>query len=56
MCILMPEHIVRKEMKKLYPDGIDLTDDNSDISQLASKFQVSTNMMLVRLGQIITGM
>lgn len=49
MEILMPEAMVRKEVKRM--GSIDLTDD-APIKILAKLFQVSQGLMAIRLGQI----
>jgi Zn-dependent peptidase ImmA (M78 family) len=49
MALLMPEEMIRKEVRKL--KGIDLCDDTK-IRILAKKFQVPLTLMSLRLGQI----
>lgn len=49
MCLLMPEELVRKELKRM--GGIDLADPNAT-KDLARRFQVSETMMAMRIGQI----
>lgn len=50
-CILMPEHLVIEEMKKIQ---IDYADDsnNSWIEQLAKKFNVSVSAMSIRVSRL----
>lgn len=50
ICLLMPEELVRKEVKKLRRP-IDLSDDK-DIKELANTFRVSIPLMTLRLGQL----
>lgn len=50
MCLLMPEDIVRREVRRL--GGIDLADDKHFII-LARKFQVNVGMMGIRIGQLM---
>ena len=50
MALLMPEKLVRAELKRLGP--IDLADDRAT-KALAKKFQVSETLMAIRLGQIM---
>lgn len=50
ICLLMPEELVRKEVKKLRRP-IDLSDDE-DIKELANTFRVSIPLMTLRLGQL----
>jgi Zn-dependent peptidase ImmA (M78 family) len=49
-CILMPEHLVKKEMNKIQIDYAD-DSDNSWIEQLAEKFYVSISAMCIRISQ-----
>jgi Zn-dependent peptidase ImmA (M78 family) len=49
MCFLMPEKLVRREVKKLQP--ICLTDDEP-LKKLAQIFDVSITAMAIRLSQI----
>ncbi|MDP1844940.1 MAG: ImmA/IrrE family metallo-endopeptidase [Sediminibacterium sp.] len=50
-CILMPEHLVKEEMKKIQ---IDYADDSetSWIEQLAKKFKVSVSAMSIRISRL----
>lgn len=50
-CILMPEDLVKKEMKKIQIDYDD-NDDNSWIEQLAEKFDVSVSAMSIRISRL----
>jgi Zn-dependent peptidase ImmA (M78 family) len=50
MCLLMPEDMVRSEVRKM--GGIDIADDR-DFAVLAKKFQVNTCLMAMRLGQLM---
>ena len=52
MCLLMPEELVRKEIKRM-GGNIDIGDD-MDMKKLAVKFGVSITVMTLRLGQIST--
>ena len=52
MCLLIPRHMVHEEYEKLYPNGIELTSDESGIKELADKFQVTEQMMWIRLAQL----
>lgn len=49
MALLMPENLIRKELKRL--GGIDLADPRAT-KELARKFQVSETLLAIRLGQI----
>lgn len=46
MCLLMPSHLVKKEVAK-----VQLTDDEA-IKTLAKKFDVSITAMAIRLSQL----
>lgn len=50
-CILMPEHLVNEEMKKIQ---IDYADDSTTswIEQLAKKFGVSVSAMSIRISRL----
>lgn len=50
-CLLMPERLVKEEMKKIQ---IDYADDsnNSWIEQLAEKFNVSISAMSIRISRL----
>lgn len=50
-CILMPEHLVKEEMKKIQIDYAD-DSDNSWIEQLAEKFDVSVSAMSIRISRL----
>ena len=50
MELLMPEFLLRPELEKL--GGIDI-EDSKAISKLAAKFRVSTQMMTLRLGELM---
>lgn len=52
MCLLMPEAMVRDEVRSM--GGIDLAADD-DLKVLANKFGVSMCLMAVRLAQIKWG-
>lgn len=51
MCLLMPEHFVRQEIKEIFKNGIDILEDKN-IKKLADKFQVSEQLMIMRLTQL----
>lgn len=50
-CILMPEHLVKDEMRKIQ---IDYADDSSNswIEQLAKTFEVSVSAMSIRISRL----
>lgn len=50
-CILMPEHLVKEEMKKIQIDYADES-DSSWIEQLAEKFDVSVSAMSIRISRL----
>lgn len=52
MCLLMPEDLVRAEMKRV--GAIDLADDskNEALTKLCKTFRVSASLMVLRLGQL----
>lgn len=50
-CILMPEHLVKEEMKKIQIDYVDES-DSSWIEQLAEKFDVSVSAMSIRISRL----
>lgn len=50
LCLLMPEHLVRAEVRKM--GGVDLG-GNEDIRKLAKTFGVPETAMAVRLGQLM---
>jgi Zn-dependent peptidase ImmA (M78 family) len=47
-CILMPEHLVKMEMKEIQVDY----DDSNWINQLAKKFKVSQSAMSIRITRL----
>lgn len=51
-CILMPEHLVREEMRKILIDYTDEDSNNSWIEQLAKKFEVSISAMSIRISRL----
>lgn len=52
MCLLMPEPMVIKHFREMFPNGISLTTEDNPIEKLADLFQVTTTMMWIRLGQL----
>lgn len=48
MCLLMPEHLVKREVEKI---KLDLTSDGP-LKQLAKTFDVSITAMALRLAQL----
>lgn len=50
-CILMPEELVKEEVKKIQIDYAD-DSDNSWIEQLAEKFNVSVSAMSIRMSRL----
>lgn len=48
MCLLMPAHLVKQEVKKL---TLDLTSDDA-LKHLAKVFDVSQTAMAIRLAQL----
>lgn len=51
-CILMPEHLVRDEMKKIQIDYADDELGNTWIKELADKFEVSVSAMSIRISKL----
>ena len=50
MELMMPEFLLRPELEKL--GGIDIEDEKA-VRKLAAKFRVSTQMMTLRLGELM---
>lgn len=50
MALLMPEDLVRKEIKRM--GGVDLCDDKQ-IKKLAAVFMVPVALMAIRIGQLM---
>ena len=48
--LLMPADLVREDVRRM--GGVDLCDDTK-VKALAKRYQVTTTMMAVRLGQLI---
>ena len=49
MALLMPDELVRKEVRRMGPFDIS---DGTGIKLMAKKFQVSETLMALRLGQL----
>ena len=52
MCLLMPKDWVLDAFEEMFPNGIELTNEESPLQKLADKFQVTETMMWIRLGQL----
>lgn len=50
MCILIPEEWLRRDLAEMFPNGIDLMQD--DVDKLAKRYQVSVQLMTFRLTDI----
>jgi len=60
LCLLIPEDVLRSEVRKLCPDGFPLfynfeegTNPEKVVSQLAKIFKVSEPMIWLRLGMLL---
>ncbi|MFT3909761.1 MAG: ImmA/IrrE family metallo-endopeptidase [Ferruginibacter sp.] len=51
-CILMPEHLVREEMKNIQIDYADDESGNTWIKKLADIFEVSVSAMSIRISKL----
>ena len=51
-CLLMPENLVREEMKKIQIDYADDDFGNTWIKKLADKFEVSVSAMSIRVSKL----
>jgi Zn-dependent peptidase ImmA (M78 family) len=51
MMLLMPRDFLTRDFEQMCPDGIDIEHDER-IVQLAKRYQVSTQLMLLRLIQL----
>lgn len=55
MALLMPEEWLRKDLQALR--GVDIESDvDGKIQRLAKKYKVSTNIMILRIGQLLRTM
>lgn len=52
MCLLMPEDMIRSEIKRRGMESYDLIDGGVQMRELAEAFQVSETMLLMRLVQL----
>lgn len=48
ICLLLDEEMVRREVRRIAPDGFDIEDDPA-IGLLAKRFGVSVQLMTIRL-------
>ena len=58
MYLLVPSNLLRKEVRQLYPGGIDLMGNEVGLDEalvvLAKKFKVSCTVMRIRMSQLAT--
>ncbi|BBI34953.1 ImmA/IrrE family metallo-endopeptidase [Cohnella abietis] len=50
--ILMPEHFLVPIIEQRLSDGLDISDDSDEISEIASQFKVSTQALYFRLSKL----